>query len=253
MRRFLGIACGLLTHAFFFATLPPLYRFLRNDFSAAPAGTALDRRRGRGAVCHPAQRAAPSRHAKVDHAPLAVSLLRVTVLLRHLRESLGPVRRLAGQSCYRLGVAGKLQNGRRSRLFPFLGDSVLWSDFDGARLPDGSHALVALGAGTARSAAAVSSRRNVPILAPSRLSQFFGTRLADAGRHARSCRADRPVDRLRRHWQLPQRRTPFPTDRGAVPAVSKRGAGLSLTESTWIAGRQSSKPSAVAHSRAIGR
>jgi methanethiol S-methyltransferase len=38
MRRFLGIACGLLTHAFFFATLPPLYRFLRNDFAAAPAG-----------------------------------------------------------------------------------------------------------------------------------------------------------------------------------------------------------------------
>ena len=38
MRRFLGIACGLFTHALFFATLPPLYRFLRNDFAAAPEG-----------------------------------------------------------------------------------------------------------------------------------------------------------------------------------------------------------------------
>jgi len=35
MRRFLGIACGLFTQALFIATLPPLYRFLRNDFAAA--------------------------------------------------------------------------------------------------------------------------------------------------------------------------------------------------------------------------
>jgi methanethiol S-methyltransferase len=39
MRRFLGIACGILTHVVFFATLVPLYRFLRNDFAAAPEGS----------------------------------------------------------------------------------------------------------------------------------------------------------------------------------------------------------------------
>jgi protein-S-isoprenylcysteine O-methyltransferase Ste14 len=38
MRRYLGIACGLFTQGFFLATLPPLYRFLRNDFAAAPEG-----------------------------------------------------------------------------------------------------------------------------------------------------------------------------------------------------------------------
>lgn len=38
MRRFLGIASGVLTHVLFIATLPPLYRFLRNDFSHAPGG-----------------------------------------------------------------------------------------------------------------------------------------------------------------------------------------------------------------------
>ena len=38
MRRFLGIACGLATQGLFIATLLPLYRFLRNDFAAAPAG-----------------------------------------------------------------------------------------------------------------------------------------------------------------------------------------------------------------------
>ena len=252
MRRFLGIACGLLTHAFFFATLLPLYRFLRNDFAAAARRTALDRRGGRGAVCHPAQRAAPSRHAKMDHAPLAVSLLRVTFLLRHLRESVGAVRRLAGQSCYRLGVAEKLQTDRRSRLFPFLGDSVLQYEFDGARLPDGSCAMVALATGEARSAAAVPSRRNIPLLPPSRLSEFFGPRLADAGHHARSGRADRPVDRLRWHWQLPQRRTPFPPDRGALSALSKRSAGFSVPEPTRIARQQSSSRFDVTHYRPLG-
>jgi protein-S-isoprenylcysteine O-methyltransferase Ste14 len=39
MRRFLGIACGVLTQAVFLATLVPLYRFLRNDFAAAPEGS----------------------------------------------------------------------------------------------------------------------------------------------------------------------------------------------------------------------
>jgi methanethiol S-methyltransferase len=38
MRRFLGIAFGLATQAAFLATLPPLYRFLRNDFALAPTG-----------------------------------------------------------------------------------------------------------------------------------------------------------------------------------------------------------------------
>jgi methanethiol S-methyltransferase len=39
MRRFLGIACGLLTQAFFVATLPPIYWFLHNDFATAPEGS----------------------------------------------------------------------------------------------------------------------------------------------------------------------------------------------------------------------
>jgi hypothetical protein len=39
MRRFLGIACGIATQAVFFGTLVPLYRFLRNDFAAAPEGS----------------------------------------------------------------------------------------------------------------------------------------------------------------------------------------------------------------------
>ncbi len=39
MQRFLGIAIGLATQGLFLATLPPLYRFLRNDYSAAPEGT----------------------------------------------------------------------------------------------------------------------------------------------------------------------------------------------------------------------
>jgi hypothetical protein len=38
MRRFLGIAFGLATQGLFLATLPPLYRFLRNEFAVAPAG-----------------------------------------------------------------------------------------------------------------------------------------------------------------------------------------------------------------------
>jgi methanethiol S-methyltransferase len=38
MRRLLGIGFGVLTQALFLATLLPLYRFLRNDFAAAPAG-----------------------------------------------------------------------------------------------------------------------------------------------------------------------------------------------------------------------
>jgi protein-S-isoprenylcysteine O-methyltransferase Ste14 len=38
MRRFLGIVFGLSTQVLFFATLPPLYRFLRNDFAAALEG-----------------------------------------------------------------------------------------------------------------------------------------------------------------------------------------------------------------------
>ena len=38
MRRFLGIAFGLATQALFLATLPPLYRFLRNEFAMAPPG-----------------------------------------------------------------------------------------------------------------------------------------------------------------------------------------------------------------------
>lgn len=38
MRRFLGIAFGLATQVLFLATLPPLYRFLRNDFASAPTG-----------------------------------------------------------------------------------------------------------------------------------------------------------------------------------------------------------------------
>jgi methanethiol S-methyltransferase len=38
MRRFLGIAFGVATQGLFLATLPPLYRFLRNEYAAAPAG-----------------------------------------------------------------------------------------------------------------------------------------------------------------------------------------------------------------------
>jgi methanethiol S-methyltransferase len=38
MRRILGIVCGLSTQALFIATLPPLYRFLRNDFATAAEG-----------------------------------------------------------------------------------------------------------------------------------------------------------------------------------------------------------------------
>jgi methanethiol S-methyltransferase len=39
MRRFLGIAFGAATQVLFLATLPPLYRFLRNDFAAWPGGS----------------------------------------------------------------------------------------------------------------------------------------------------------------------------------------------------------------------
>ena len=39
MRRLLGIAFGALTQVLFLATLLPLYRFLRNDWAAAPAGS----------------------------------------------------------------------------------------------------------------------------------------------------------------------------------------------------------------------
>jgi len=39
MRRLLGIGFGVLTQAVFLATLWPLYRFLRNDFAAAPEGS----------------------------------------------------------------------------------------------------------------------------------------------------------------------------------------------------------------------
>jgi methanethiol S-methyltransferase len=38
MRRVLGIVFGLATQVLFLATLPPLYRFLRNDFASAPTG-----------------------------------------------------------------------------------------------------------------------------------------------------------------------------------------------------------------------
>jgi protein-S-isoprenylcysteine O-methyltransferase Ste14 len=39
MRRVLGITIGIATHAVFFATVPPLYCFLRNDFSGARTGS----------------------------------------------------------------------------------------------------------------------------------------------------------------------------------------------------------------------
>lgn len=39
MRRLLGIGFGVLTQALFLATLLPLYRFLHNDFAAAPEGS----------------------------------------------------------------------------------------------------------------------------------------------------------------------------------------------------------------------
>jgi protein-S-isoprenylcysteine O-methyltransferase Ste14 len=39
MRRLLGFSFGALTQALFLATLLPLYRFLRNDFAAAPEGS----------------------------------------------------------------------------------------------------------------------------------------------------------------------------------------------------------------------
>jgi methanethiol S-methyltransferase len=39
MRRFFGIAFGLSTQILFLVTLLPLYRFLRNDFAAAPEGS----------------------------------------------------------------------------------------------------------------------------------------------------------------------------------------------------------------------
>jgi protein-S-isoprenylcysteine O-methyltransferase Ste14 len=39
MRRFLGIAFGVATQGLFLVTLPPLYRFLRNEYAAAPAGS----------------------------------------------------------------------------------------------------------------------------------------------------------------------------------------------------------------------
>ena len=38
MRRLFGITFGLATQALFLITLPPLYRFLRNEYAAAPAG-----------------------------------------------------------------------------------------------------------------------------------------------------------------------------------------------------------------------
>ncbi len=253
MRRFLGIACGLLTHAFFFATLPPLYRFLRNDFAAAPTGplwidaaAAVQFAIPHSVLLHPATRRWITRRLPSPFYGLlfcCATCASLWVMFAVWRGS--PVIVWAWPE--------RCRTGRRSWLFPFLGDSVLQSEFNGAWLPDGSHALVALGAGTACSTAAVSARRNVPLRPPSRLSQFFRTRLADTGRHARSCTADRPVDRLRRDWQLPQRRTPFPTDRGAVPAVSKRGAGLSLPESTWLAFRRPPRQPAFTHHGPRGR
>jgi hypothetical protein len=39
MRRLFGIGFGALTQVLFLATLLPLYRFLRNDWAAAPAGS----------------------------------------------------------------------------------------------------------------------------------------------------------------------------------------------------------------------
>ncbi len=39
MRRLWGISFGALTQLLFLATLPPLYRFLRNDYAAAPEGS----------------------------------------------------------------------------------------------------------------------------------------------------------------------------------------------------------------------
>ena len=147
-------------------------------------------------------------------------------------------------ACYRLGLAGKLPSGGRSRLFLSwvalfyslslrglgyqTGLAPWWHWVRGRPLPPRSFEPV-----------------GVPLLPPPRLSGLSRTRLADAGRHARSGRADRPVDRLRLHRKLPQRRTPFGADRRALSPLSRRGAGLSLPQSTRLARRQSSKSSAA--------
>ena len=159
MRRFLGIACGLLTQALFLATLPPFTAFCATISPLRPPGRSGSTRRRR---CSSPSRTACCSIPPRENGSRAGCRLPFYGLL------------FCAATCVSLWIMFAVWRGSpvvvwawpkscspavESRLFRLLADSVLQSEFDGPGLPDGSDALVALGARAARSAAAVSSRR----------------------------------------------------------------------------------------------